>query len=362
MVEEQCKPETFYRIVEPSTLDDHKLILPDEFVERYGGELSECIMLKVPVGSIWRVGLEREGDLLWLHEGFQKLMEHYSIGLGYFLLFKYKGHSQFDVHVFDLTATEIHYPCSTQPERPDLITWELVSEKQIVYVGDDTVETMDSPLASPTHCYIKDDALKECSGQEAPDRSQKVCPTVEEKSCVFNEGRHMQITEKFQHMSAGDLIQKADSIVKKLFHGHEKKQKSCFNGTSNYSQRRQATEKERKMALNAAKKFKPGYPSFMVILKRHNVKRSFILSVPAEFSRENNFMNIGDYIKLEDSSGGVWPVRCIKLHGDVMYLSKGWFAFVKDKNLDVGDVCVFELIRLDDTTLKVSIFRTKQDA
>ena len=37
--------------------------------------------------------------------------------------------------------------------------------------------------------------------------------------------------------------------------------------------------------------------------------------------------------------------------------SVGWSSFAKENNLQVGDTCVFELIKRDDVVLKVSIFR-----
>lgn len=38
-------------------------------------------------------------------------------------------------------------------------------------------------------------------------------------------------------------------------------------------------------------------------------------------------------------------------------LSAGWYQFVRDRALKVGDVCVFELIDRNDAVMKVSIFR-----
>ena len=39
-----------------------------------------------------------------------------------------------------------------------------------------------------------------------------------------------------------------------------------------------------------------------------------------------------------------------------MRLGKGWVAFLKDNNLEVGDVCVFEVIEKKHVVLSVSIF------
>ncbi|KAK2978379.1 hypothetical protein RJ640_016481 [Escallonia rubra] len=103
-------PACFYRIILPSVIDDHKLRIPKKFAETYWNELSDVAKLVVPNGCVWDVGLEKADKMLWLHDGWKQFMEHHSIGCGYFLLFKYKGNSTFNVVVFDLGACEIHYP------------------------------------------------------------------------------------------------------------------------------------------------------------------------------------------------------------------------------------------------------------
>ena len=52
-----------------------------------------------------------------------------------------------------------------------------------------------------------------------------------------------------------------------------------------------------------------------------------------------------------------WEVRFVisgKVQGS---FSAGWTSFAKENNLQVGDTCVFELIKRDDVMLKDSIFR-----
>jgi hypothetical protein len=53
-----------------------------------------------------------------------------------------------------------------------------------------------------------------------------------------------------------------------------------------------------------------------------------------------------------------WPVKLLMYpHLSLGALSAGWFAFARDNTLEIGDVCVFELIESDNVVLKVSIFR-----
>ena len=77
---------------------------------------------------------------------------------------------------------------------------------------------------------------------------------------------------------------------------------------------------------------------------------------------EKYLSGVQKFITLEASDGKQWSVRCISSGEGHVKLSKGWTEFVKDNNLEEGDVCVFELVNLEDVVLKVSIFRVLEDA
>ncbi|XP_019165352.1 PREDICTED: uncharacterized protein LOC109161418 isoform X2 [Ipomoea nil] len=97
----------FYRIITPSVFDQPQLRIPDGFVERYGHRLSGEVKLTVHTGDEWCVSLKKVGKRVLFTDGWRKFMEYYSIGIGYFLFFIYRKSCCFDVHLFDMTATEI---------------------------------------------------------------------------------------------------------------------------------------------------------------------------------------------------------------------------------------------------------------
>ena len=73
------------------------------------------ICLKVAAdGRKWNVRLTKtnDGTRVWFHDdGWQMFVEFYSVGLEYFLVFKYERQSSsFYVVIFDRTATEVEYP------------------------------------------------------------------------------------------------------------------------------------------------------------------------------------------------------------------------------------------------------------
>ncbi|XP_038707772.1 B3 domain-containing transcription factor VRN1-like [Tripterygium wilfordii] len=103
----------FYKLMVGSLLHDRKLRIPGKFAKRYGDELSSTVKLTASDGTVWLVELVKADNKLWLDKGWQEFVENYSIRVGYFLVFRYEGSSDFKVYVFDLETSEIKYPCNS---------------------------------------------------------------------------------------------------------------------------------------------------------------------------------------------------------------------------------------------------------
>ncbi|EEF43345.1 DNA binding protein, putative [Ricinus communis] len=96
---------------------EHLQGLPLKFVKEYGNELANIAKLTVSSnGRVWRVGLTKERNHTWyLHNGWHEFASYHSICYGYFLVFEYKGMSNFKVFIFDMSACEIPYWCNKDP-------------------------------------------------------------------------------------------------------------------------------------------------------------------------------------------------------------------------------------------------------
>ncbi|KAL3730300.1 hypothetical protein ACJRO7_027326 [Eucalyptus globulus] len=104
----------FFKIILSNALESGKLGIPKNFLRRCGKDISSSVLLKVPGGSAWTIELENcNNDLVSLWKGWREFMEHYSIGLGHLIVFKYKGNSTFHVIIFDKSASEIDYSSSS---------------------------------------------------------------------------------------------------------------------------------------------------------------------------------------------------------------------------------------------------------
>ncbi|CAI8612445.1 unnamed protein product [Vicia faba] len=114
--------------------------------------------------------------------------------------------------------------------------------------------------------------------------------------------------------------------------------------------------------LECAKDFKTSNPSFILVMCTTKVESPFHLTIPCKFGRTHFDLEkkIGDiYFRVLDDER-VWParykIRMIK--GKTRFdVTSGWMKFSKNNNLEVGDVCKFELVLKTNMTLQVHIFR-----
>lgn len=132
--------------------------LPDGFMRKYGGELSPIVTLSVPDGSVWRVGLKKADNKYWFLDGWQEFSQHYSIGVGYLLVFRYEGKSSFNVHVFNLATSEINYQsarrCSNEgPHLANLL--EFFEQMH----DEDSIEILDSSTSHLTPSSLQNKVL-----------------------------------------------------------------------------------------------------------------------------------------------------------------------------------------------------------
>lgn len=60
-------------------------------------------------------------------------------------------------------------------------------------------------------------------------------------------------------------------------------------------------------------------------------------------------------MQLEDGRGKRWPVKVTDRNKKMYNMSKGWIAFVKGNNLQLGTVLSFEFVPGSDNVVKVKV-------
>ncbi|CAJ2638427.1 unnamed protein product [Trifolium pratense] len=111
--EEEKDSKHFMKAILPSPFHSKQIRIPDEFITRFGNELSNVAKITVPDGRQWNMELKKCGRDVFLCNKWQEFAEYYSISYGCYLDFKYEGNSEFNVVIYDTTSLEISYPSKT---------------------------------------------------------------------------------------------------------------------------------------------------------------------------------------------------------------------------------------------------------
>ncbi|KAL3730297.1 hypothetical protein ACJRO7_027323 [Eucalyptus globulus] len=312
----------FFKFILSGALDSGKLGIPKNFLRRCGKDLSNSVLLKVPGGSTWTVELEkRNHDMVLLGKGWREFMEHYSIGYGHFIVFKYKENSTFHVIIFDKSASEIDY--SSSRGKTSFLGSELFSPE-----AEDVVETDLLEDVTP-HQRMRMGPHLPCSqlGPSYSSRGSEVSMDTDPEEPHLAQAQ-AGLTERSKQPTCGASQSELD------FHGPMLP--------------RPLTTPELTRKINSE------YPFFKKVIRPSYMSK---LSIPGGFLKQHKLEKQRVTLRHANRS---WSVRLGRSNGHVrgalcLFFSAGWHAFARETHLRVGDVCMFELIDRDDIVFEVSI-------
>ncbi|KAH7520550.1 hypothetical protein FEM48_Zijuj08G0155800 [Ziziphus jujuba var. spinosa] len=112
-------------------------------------------------------------------------------------------------------------------------------------------------------------------------------------------------------------------------------------------------------AIQRAEVFKSKNPFFWISLPTTYVVQRY-MNIPKKFF-ENHLGDKSTNVILKNSKGGTWLVQYVFKIVKKKPIGKfctGWNKFVRDNNVQVGDVCHFELIKGHQISFRVRIFPT----
>ncbi|KAK1369129.1 hypothetical protein POM88_035221 [Heracleum sosnowskyi] len=378
-----AKPIRFFKIV-LSEIDSHsKLMIPRKFARIFNDNLIDSIFLNAPSGSVWSIHLER-------YEG--------------------KGDSKFQVLIFDPSSSEIDYPTST--DKFSFIKITNVKKRVIDIVDstssddstsfDDVVRPCkkmktntpcveaklqpeaakgngDQALASaeayksknpffiqsmkPSHIgdrrwpsvYVTrtfEEAYKNWKNKDKLILQVVIFRAAEENNCETKEARiRASITVKSCKKTSGtSLCMDACRKRPKLQQENENE-----NGES-------ASKEDKDRALASAKAFKSKNPFFINVMQPFHVNRGGTgMYITRTFEEAYKNWKRSDEVILQ-VAGKTWQVNCnVNLVSNQCRISRGWTGFARENSINVGDVCVFELINPSRKLFNVFIFRAANE-
>ncbi|XP_061345826.1 B3 domain-containing transcription factor VRN1-like [Gastrolobium bilobum] len=310
-----------YKHSSATTIRFFKIILtllqkiPNNFTRRYGGGLPNPMFLKPPDGIEWKVYWTKHDSQILLEKGWEEFAKYYSLDHGHLVVFEYeKNPTHIEVHIFDKSALEIEYPFRD-------------------HIIDDSVEIQKKRLKSP---------MSSCPTSK---RSRTGIAREDERSPnPQNFFQHVQ-TKGSQSEVTNFEMPIIASVKQELDGGN------ASNRTSFLITPRPGTTG----ALEEAKKFTSENPFFIINIMQSYLTRSRP-SIPNAFARkyvQKNMQNL-----MIQFGKKLWPVKLLHYPMKrVVCFAVGWHLFAKESKLQVGDICIFELINREEYVFDVHIFR-----
>ncbi|KAG5012650.1 hypothetical protein JHK82_024796 [Glycine max] len=309
----------FVKIILTTSLADG-ILLPKKFTRKYGDGMSNPVFLKPADGTEWKIHYTKHGGEIWFQKGWKEFATYYSLDHGHLLFFEYEGTSHFDVHIFDSSALEIDYPSHGTHEGKD----------NLVEISDDSVEILGEQF----------------SCQNTRGSSPQPCKKMK-NSITTNVERSPNVVNLHQHVPTISNSSQKATFMKQML--DEDDGIGIFN--TEYPKVEQSTS----TALKKASTFRSEHPFFRLVMKPSFIN-GYYLEIPPQFA-ERYLKKTHAIVILEILDGRTWSVIC-----SATRLTEGWQKFASENNLNVGDVCVFELIqKIQGLCFKVSIYQGAEE-
>ncbi|PIA43361.1 hypothetical protein AQUCO_01900028v1 [Aquilegia coerulea] len=118
--------------------------------------------------------------------------------------------------------------------------------------------------------------------------------------------------------------------------------------------RRLVKTEERKVAIQITSPFMSKYPFFKITMQPSYVNARYWL-IPRIFSDKYLPEGLESLSHQVPNGKNKWVVGCYLYRGTDLRMSKGLSLFMLENNIQIGDVCYFELIKKKNVVLKVSV-------
>lgn len=323
------------------SLSSLKLNIPWKFLPNLEGKTSGTALLTGPSDNIWHVTLGQIDEGLYFHDGWETFATDNFLAQGDSLVFRYDGDLEFTVHVFDVSSCEkedaFNAVCRQDPNSPGYTRGRKRVNTALFSDTDEAItkRSRSSPV------YI--DCITKNQGDGTSLANKEVSSQQEMMS--FSETHNVGNASKDSVTVAFPL-----SIIEL-----ERSEASTINELRTDFRMMSATEAER-----IVRAFTSPFPNFTKVMKRFNVGGSYTLNIPYQFATAY-LPNCKIKIVLSNLKGICWTVNSIpttRVQTSHTFCG-GWLGFVRDNNINLGDICIFELVRKFE--LQVRILRVENE-
>ncbi|PAN46106.1 hypothetical protein PAHAL_9G163700 [Panicum hallii] len=283
--------------------------IPDKFVQHIRGRIAKTVKLESRTGCTFDVEVAKSLDKVVLQTGWKAFACAHDLKMWDFLVFKYDGTPRLKVLIFDLSCCEKVLPCHTR-DRGE-------GEEQI----ENSRSCDDFPMKSPGN---KRKAWKQREG----------CMNANTSSTSLSDssGGSMSPEDQKSHSVPSYILPRRTFLTFEL--------------------KKKLKEKVRAICSKT--------PIYGCVMKKTSIEgKPQTMDISGEYA--DVYLPFDDQTLLLQHLGKSWEVRCHiqKSNFPSKRLLKGWKQFARDNNLQVGDLCLFELLENREYTMNVHIIREK---
>ncbi|CAJ2638426.1 unnamed protein product [Trifolium pratense] len=316
----------FMKAILPSPIHAKQIRIPDEFITRFGNELSHVAKITVPDGRQWDMEVKKCGNDIFLCNKWQEFAEYYSISYGFYLDFKYEGNSEFNVVIYDTTSLEICYPFKTSSTngKPNIECPKRA--KDAVNGINPKNPSFCSKSFRDNFAYVPAEFAPKYLKLNVPFKLQNSQGKQWEVSCVFNKkGKSMRITTGFRKFARDnnllkgviyhfELIKSEPVVVLQVTEApHTPWQQKCV---------RSSEEK----GVRGFEHFKKAILPSPIHAKQIKIPDNFITIFGNELNND---------AKVTVPDGRVWDIELKKRDNDV-YFCNNWQQFAEFYSIEYG--------------------------
>lgn len=307
-----------------------KLNIPFRFIKHVEGSGLGMASILGPSGNTWYADIILLGDRLFFHDGWAAFVKDHFLEQGDTLVFRYDGDLHFTVQVFDRSLCEKESAFSA------------ASSQDLSNYGSHEAKKRDRESSG----YL--DSIME--GVPKKIRSSKMhseCLTKNQENCICGIDEEECLQEADSNSKLKNFVTVAVPSQAEVF--NEISDRPITNRNTKLDMLLSASEAER-----VVQSFTSSFPNFTKVMKRFNISGSYTLNVPYQFAMEH-LPKCKVKIVLRNLKGESWTVNSIpttKVHTSHTFCG-GWLSFVRDNTIDLGDICIFELVRKYELQVRI---------
>ncbi|XP_027774576.1 putative B3 domain-containing protein REM15 isoform X3 [Solanum pennellii] len=320
-------------------------------------------------GKKWRIKLNEHR---FEESNWGKFVEENDLQLGDLLVFRHEGNMEFEVYVFDSSQCDREYAEYLQEEGGG-------GRAQTVEEISKEFEYKEATTRNQSHvvCKVRGYCLSKCYFRlpgkfaRANGLINKKCSLIirDEKRRswslkLYTSYSQVYIGGRWAELRDANDIKEGDHITFKVVANGKMPIWEFHNMRRNASRQpegkkinldaksvsTEATGVKIKTSFETAPKALPASlsandasPYFISIIKPYSIFKHF-LYIPLAFAKSNGWMNRRFEMILMDEQQRLWPVRLGPVSDDHIGIHIGWQKFKEANDVQVGDICRFELI------------------